>query len=263
MINNITSRNNPLIIQTAKLKDKKQREALECFFFEGKKLFFEAKDNALDITDVFVRDDVYDEMPEAFKGFNTCIVSDSVYKKLTDEMAPQGIFCVARRPKIHNFGKEKEASEAVIPSFIVCSVRDPGNLGTIIRCANAFGIERLILSSDCADIYSPKTVRASMGALFRQKISIYPDLVSEINEMKSAGYTVLAATLADSSHMLTEIDIQKNICFAVGNEGHGISQDIIDACSGSVIIPMMPSSESLNVSEAATVLMWEYFKKNS
>ncbi len=255
----VSSRSNQTVIDATKLKDKKRRDEAGVFFFEGMKLFNEALKCGIEIASVFVREDIYQKNSNLFSSFTTYVVNSSVYDKLTDESSPQGIFCIAKKMKIHKF--EASSKEDVNESrFALCSVRDPGNLGTIIRTADAFKIDRLILSSDCADIYNPKAIRASMGSLFRQKISVCTDMTAEINNMKALGYNVLAAALGQESKKLNEINIDNKTCFVVGNEGHGISDDIIDACSGIIIIPMNPNTESLNVSSASSVLMWEMYK---
>lgn len=146
--------------------------------------------------------------------------------------------------------------------FIVSSVRDPGNLGTIIRNANALGIDELIISADCADIYNPRTVRAAMGALFRQKITVCRDIISAVSVLREMGYCVLAAALSQSSVSITNVDVSCRTCFLIGNEGHGLDGELINACSGSVIIPMQNGCESLNAAAAAAILMWESAKKH-
>ena len=141
------------------------------------------------------------------------------------------------------------------------SIRDPGNLGTIIRASLAFGIGEVILSGDCADIYNAKTVRASMGTVFRQKITVCTDLCASIAVLRASGFEVLAAMLDDSAARLNEIRITDKTVFIVGNEGHGISGEVAEAASGRVYIPMEEGAESLNAAMAATVFMWQGFSQ--
>lgn len=245
----ITSRNNAKITETGKLSMKKHRDATSLFCFEGKKLFREAFDAGLCFKDIFVTEKVYDELEELCSIECVSCVSESVYDKLSFEHSPEGIFCVAEKPA-------KKPADTVT-RIIVSSVRDPGNIGTIMRSALAFGIGEVIFSSDCADLFSPKTVRAAMGALFKQNFSIAEDVTSLIYTMRNDGYCLCAAALSERAVAVDSIDINEKTCFIIGNEGHGLSPKVINACDRQVIIPIAPESESLNAAVAASVLMWE------
>ena len=141
-------------------------------------------------------------------------------------------------------------------------MRDPSNLGAVIRCAVAMGIDRLILSSDCADIYNSKTVRASMGTLFSLKISIAEDMCTVIQELRESGRRVFAATLTKDAQRLGEFELFSHDCIVIGNEGHGLSDKIIDACDKRVFIPIADGAESLNAATAASIFMWELRKSS-
>lgn len=249
----ITSRNNAKIIEAGKLSQKKYRDASSLFCFEGKKLFKEALDSGLCFKDIFVTEKVYNELEEVRSLDCVSCVSESVYEKLSFEHSPEGIFCVADKPR-------KKPTDK-LTKIIVSSVRDPGNIGTIMRSALAFGIGEVIFSSDCADLFSPKTVRAAMGALFKQQFSISDGILPLISALKADGYTLCAAALSDRAEELTDIEINEKTCFVIGNEGHGLSDEVINACDRQVIIPIAAESESLNAAVAASVLMWE-IKRN-
>ena len=118
---------------------------------------------------------------------------------------------------------------------MACSIRDPGNLGTVIRDANALGIDELILSSDCADLYNPRTVRAAMGALFRQHITLCEDPVGSIGALRGLGYRVHAAALHRDAVPLSSLGVDRRVCFLVGNEGRGLSEELIGAASDCVM----------------------------
>ncbi|MBQ0102221.1 MAG: RNA methyltransferase [Firmicutes bacterium] len=158
--------------------------------------------------------------------------------------------------KIYNVEKEDAK-----PKLILSSLRDPGNVGTVIRTANAFGIGELILSDDCADIYNPRTVRAAMGALFRQRISVVSDLCQCVENLKASGRKVYAAMLDRDAVSLSSLHCDAGTCFIVGNEGHGISEEVLAASSGSVFIPMEKDTESLNAATAASVFMWKLYSE--
>ena len=254
----ITSRANPLICEIAKLSDKKYRDEEKLFIFEGKKLLEEAITSDLEIKYIFYTEDNCDFFDNKLLNICKKIVSDGVYAKITEEKAPQGILCVAKY--LDNFHKNvKIYSNNYSKIFMLSSIRDPGNLGTIIRTACAFGIDKLILSDDCADIYNSKTIRASMGALFRQKIVICEDIIDTIKILKSK-YKIYAAVL-ENAEDIRNIKLTDNTCFILGNEGHGLSDEMVNICDHKITIPMVDGTESLNVSAAAAVLMWEVYKE--
>lgn len=273
----LTSRRNPAVIRAAALAaDRKYRDAQREFLIEGRKLFAEAVGAGVVITAVFLREDVAADyaplLAEKFtKGAKPRIFAcpDTVFSKISTEKSPEGIICTAKYLDkahkfitIYNITGEEAPKRLAQRRFMLCSVRDPGNLGTVIRTASAFGTDELILS-DCADIYHPRTVRAAMGALFRQRITVVADALSAVASLRAEGFTVLAAALKPGALPLPEVIAEAEekggtgkLVFAVGNEGHGLSDEFIAACSGAVVIPMAPGSESLNAAVAAAVLMY-------
>lgn len=145
-------------------------------------------------------------------------------------------------------------------SICLCSVRDPGNLGSAIRSAVAFGVESIILSSDCADIYNPKTVRGAMGSLFRVKVIRVQSMTDYINAMRANGRKVYTAELSASAKPLNEVSLSPYDAVIIGNEGHGVPKEISDAADGGIYIPISAKTESLNASVAAAIFMWEQSK---
>ena len=140
-------------------------------------------------------------------------------------------------------------------TLVLETVQDPGNLGTILRTANALGLDQVILTGDCADPYQPKCVRAAMGALFRQ-----PMLELERGELQAylqaQGLRLYGAALAPAAQDIRRLDLQ-NCAVAIGSEGRGLSRELLDLCDGELIIPMRPGCESLNAAVAAAIVMWE------
>ena len=268
----ITSRANPLIVEAAKLQEKKHRTRTGRFFFEGYKLFSEARAAGVAIEAVFATEAAYDRYRDLFADpdFDVYLVPESVYEKISAENAPQGVFCLSKHLDNLNFShtiyiKGSHLGDIIDAApyerILVCDgMRDPGNLGTVIRTANALGFDRLVLSADCADVYNPKTVRAAMGALFRIRADITQDIPAYIASLRQAGYDVRAAALTDDALPLHRLSVTTRTVFVIGNEGHGLSQDVIAACSGSVLIPMAEGAESLNAAIAASLLMWERSK---
>ena len=140
------------------------------------------------------------------------------------------------------------------------SIRDTGNMGTILRSAKAFGISALVISSDCADLYNSKTVRAAMGALFIQRVIVVDNIAESVSAFRQSGSRVFAAALVRDAKKLGSFELQRGDIILIGNEGHGLSEKTVEACDECVYIPMEIGSESLNASIAASVCMWELYK---
>ena len=156
------------------------------------------------------------------------------------------------------YNKLPETSGKTTLLFAV-SLRDPGNLGTVIRSAVAFGCDGLILSEDCADIYSSKTIRASMGTIFDCPLWVVKDTGSTVNALRKNGFSVYGSALDREAVTLQALPFSPHACFLLGNEGHGLPEELLAACSGKVFIPMTDRAESLNVSIAAAILLYSRF----
>ena len=139
--------------------------------------------------------------------------------------------------------------------IVLEGVQDPGNVGTVIRTANALGMDTVVLAGACADLYSPKTVRAAMGALFRQPVltCTQDELVQLLN---ANGLKLYGAALTDAAQDLRRVPLSP-AAVAIGSEGRGLSAQLLAQCDGQIIIPMQPGAESLNAAVAAAVVMWE------
>ena len=259
----ISSRTNPLIVRMAKLSDKKYRDEEKLFPAEGIKLFEELLNAGVAPEYAFATEKNASLLHKLSSKTKCYIVSESVYEKISCEKAPQGVFCAVKY--LDNLHKSDTIYSGSLSASVFClsSLRDPGNLGTVMRTARAFGVGTLILSSDCTDLYSPKTVRASMGALFAVNTLRTPDLAATIADLQHKGYTTYAAALDSSAITLPSLAVTPKTCFVVGNEGHGLSQEIITLCQNTVYIPMAESCESLNASIAASLLMWELYKSGN
>ncbi len=256
----ITSRANRLIIETAKLSDRKYRQREKLFFFEGKKLLDEAILHKIPLVRVFATEEnatILNDLPQEIERY---VVSQSVYEKISAENSPEGIFCVARHlDRLHKIATIYNMTEKG-SRFMAVSVRDPGNLGTILRSARAMGIDCLLISSDCADLYHPRTIRGAMGALFSLPTLTLSDPVGSISVLRQCGYHVLATALTPDAVDIRTVNVSSETCFLVGNEGHGLPKDLIRAADRAVIIPMLQGSESLNVAAASSILLWEMGK---
>ena len=265
----IKSKSNATISEISKLSNKKYRAQKKQFICDGIKLFCEAVEFGATIKYIVLDNSV--EIPNeiinkvkkcAEKGAKILCVEGYIFEKLTTENAPQGIITVCEFfEKKHTFSTTVKNKEIVGKTvFVLESVRDPGNIGTICRNAVALGIDTLIISSDCVDIYSPKVVRASMGAIFKLEIFIVEDLRDTILDIIASGRRVLAAALDNKAMVLGKDSLSRDDVVVLGNEGHGISPELIDACSHTIFIPMRENTESLNVAMASAILMWEISK---
>ena len=249
----ITSKNNAVIVAASKLSDKKYRERTGTFAFEGIKLFSEALSAGVCFSRVFVTETAYEKYREQLQRLPEdvlTLVSEAVYEKLSFESAPQGVFSVAK------YFSPKSKSET---SFVLLldGVADPGNFGAILRSAEAFGVDTVYMSKNGADLYNPKTVRACMGSLFRTDVRRTESVENEIELLKKSGFRIFATALKRDSLDIRDVDFKGKIGFVIGNEGHGVSEEVIDACDGTVIIPMREGPESLNAAVASGVVMWE------
>ena len=198
-------------------------------------------------------------------------MEDSLFEKISQENAPDGVITVAKYiDKFHNFiiiYKEEDFSvRKDAPILLLESVRDPLNVGAIIRSAAALGVGRLVMSADCADLYHPRTLRAAMGPLFSMPVTRVEDLAGTVKALRASGRRVYAAALDDTAIRLGSpaFDGERAdhpVAAVIGNEGHGLSVEVIAACDRSVYIPMEADTESLNAGVAAALIMWELCKK--
>jgi len=140
-------------------------------------------------------------------------------------------------------------------TLVVETIQDPGNMGTILRTANALGMDTVILTGDCADVYNPKTVRATMGAVFRQRF-YEMDRQTMRDYLTAHGLQLYGAALSDASRDIRQLSL-KNAAVAIGSEGRGLSDALLALCDGELIIPMSEQCESLNAAVAAAIVMWE------
>ena len=265
----ISGKNNPTITDISKLSAKKYRMQNKLFLCDGVKLFLEAVKYGANIRYIVLDNsaEISKEVAEcvrkcAMNGTKILCVENYVFEKLTSENSPQGIITVCDfYTKRHTFSTSVKNDEMRgKKAMILESIRDPGNIGTIFRNAVALGVEKMIISSDCADIYSPKVVRASMGAIFKLDICVVDDLIETVENLKQDGRRVLATALDDKALVLGKDKVGADDVIVLGNEGHGMSQKLIDACSDILFIPMNENTESLNVAMASAIIMWEISK---
>ena len=273
----ITSRQNRRVVELMKLDDRRAREKTRTFRFDGVKLLCEALRRGVELESVFLRVGTADRVAARMEELYGCALSevdcpvfgveDSLFEKISQENAPDGVITVAKYiDKSHNliiiYKEDEIDARRDAPILLLESVRDPLNVGAIIRSAAALGVGRLIMSADCADLYHPKTLRAAMGPLFSMPITRVEDLAGTVTALRQSGRRIYAAALDDTAVRLgsQEFDAEREghpVGAVIGNEGHGLSESVIAACDRSVYIPMEADTESLNAGVAAALIMWE------
>ena len=269
----ITSRNNQFVKWASSLSEKKSRKESGYFLAEGVKLTKEALEASLPVDYLIVSEskktavlDAIDEFCHSEKYDKTkfVTVSEGVFEKISTEKAPQGVISVIKHLDFFRdmdiIYKEEFFLKPEEKAIFLFSLRDPSNLGAVIRSSVAFGIDHIIMSADCADIYSPKTVRSAMGSIFRVKVTTVGDVKSFISAAQHNSRRVFAAELSERAVSLHDINLSGSDIVMIGNEGHGIDPDVSALCDGSVYIPISKKTESLNASVAAAIFMWEQSK---
>lgn len=187
---------------------------------------------------------------------SACEISDTVQSRLSETKTPQGVFGLCEM-KNEAFDAQKVLGGG---RYIALEgIQDPSNLGAIARTAEALGIDGMV-TYGCCDMYSPKALRASMGAFFRLPIFVSDDIIELTEELKSQGVNVFACVPDRTARDIRGLDFSCPTVAVVGNEGNGISEELKNACSMQVTVPMIGRAESLNASHAATVIMWEMMR---
>lgn len=245
MVERITSRKNPLLQQVRRLlTSRKERQTTGLFVADGTKLLEEAIKWWPGLDTVILSDDVQMPVPE---GVRVVRVPEDVMASVSPMQTPQGALFLCRLPEKTEFTARKRM-------LLLDGIQDPGNLGTILRTADALEIQ-VVLLEGCADPYSHKVVRASMGAVFRQKVAQAG--WEEVREVcKKEGICIGVTALSQRAKDLRQVSLGE-MAVVIGSEGQGVRQEILNAADAELIIPMNPSCESLNAAIAAAIVMWQ------
>ena len=234
----ITSLANSKVKEWTKLKDKKYRDETNTFLVESEHLVDEA-----------IKRGVVKELIslENTKYQDTIIVSYEVMKKITNQVTPPNVCAVCNKLK----GEEVKER-----ALLLDNISDPGNLGTIIRSAVAFGFKNIVLSLHSVDVYNPKVIRSSEGMIFHVNI-IYSDLIDFIN---NHSFLTIYGTSVINGKKLNDLKFNKQVGIIIGNEGKGMSEDLKRFCKDLIYIPMNKNCESLNAGVSASIIMYEVNK---
>ena len=241
----ITSRKNPYLQQVKKLlSSRKERETAGLFVADGTKLLQEAVRFWPGLDTVILSDGIEAEVPDHVRVLR---VPGDVMESISPMAAPQGAVFVCRLP-------EESAFAPVAPMLLLDGIQDPGNLGTILRTADALHVPVALLEG-CADPYSHKVVRASMGAVFRVPV-VQTTWADARQALQNAGIPVAVTALSEKASDIRNAPVSK-MAVVIGSEGQGVRQEILEAADHQMIIPMQPHCESLNAGIAAAIVMWQ------
>ena len=249
----ITSKNNPVIAHYRELCQKKRTRRTEKLFpAEGLRLVREAvqagfaADAGILLTQSAL-ERYGDEFPGAWR------ISDELGSYIAETEHPQGVFCTCRMPE-RDLAKEPLSADGRY--LVTCDLQDPGNMGMILRTADALGVDAVFSCRSC-EVYSPKVVRATMGAIFRQPVYELRDVETLSQALHGAKIRSYAAVLHRDARSVNACGLGKGCAVWIGNEGNGLPEEAVDACEEKIIIPMSGNAESLNAAMAAGILMWE------
>ena len=246
----ITSTSNERIKFLKTLKMKKGREESGCYLIEGKRAVTDAVKHNVAFECLLIEEGKeFDIEPNCEK----IIVSSHIIELLSETSSPEGIIAQARK-----FSTEFDANDLNGLVVFLDTLQDAGNLGTIIRTADAAGASAVILSENCVELFNPKVIRATMSSVFNIKIMVTDDKISALQELKNKGYTLYSAALNGENFYDTEIEKEKNNCIIIGNEGNGISKEVLSVSDKIITLPMRGDAESLNAGIAAGILIYGF-----
>lgn len=259
----LTAKSNEKIKAAASIRDSaKLRREQHLFFLEGARLCGDAAENSVRILRSFFTSQALEKYSAQTEKIISCskenyIITDELAQKLSDTQNSQGIFCVCKEDE-KNTGMNKIRPDGKY--ILLENVQDPSNLGAVSRVAEALGIDGMFVCGGC-DIYNPKALRASMGSALRLNIVSCPSAVELVKKLNGLGILTLASTPRKDSVVITDVPMDGGVCCVVGNEGNGITEETMSACTHRVTIPMGGRAESLNASTAAAILIWEMKRK--
>lgn len=260
----ITSASNGRIKEIVNLIQKaKVRREKKVFIIEGIRLFSEVPRELIE--EIYVSDTFLEkqENRELLEGLKYETVKEEVFRKISDTKTPQGILAVVKQPQysleqmILQDLTEKPSEHAKQPLLVILEdIQDPGNLGTIMRTAEGAGVTGVIMTKETVDIYNPKTIRSTMGSIFRVPFLYVDNLQEVLEHLKENEIGVYAAHL-QGKKLYDEFSYQKGTAFLIGNEGNGLKKETADKADGYMLIPMEGKLESLNAAVATALLVYE------
>lgn len=256
----ISSKDNEIIKQIKKLKDKKYRDIENAYVIEGIKLVKEALQENAKIKQIVLCDDcekaenISKELMYEIAKHNCIYVTNKIFKYISEVQAPQGILAVIEK---NNANGKIDYSEDIIVALD--DIQDPGNLGTILRTVDSIGLKQILVSKGTADSYNPKVVRSTMGAIFRVKIIECENLEQTLKEIKKHKFKIVVSSL-QTDNSVYDIKYNKKV-IVIGNEANGVEKSIQEISDEKIKIPMLGKTESLNASVATGIILYEYVRQ--
>ena len=258
----ITSVANQKVKQVVAWQSKaKERKKDNIFLVEGLKMFEEAPEKS--VKEVYIEETLLEKLEKGSDLYRKLdrvgyeVVSSEVFRKMSDTQSPQGILAIVERPVY----EVAELLKMENPLFVVLEdLQDPGNLGTIIRTGEGAGVSAVFMTKNTVDIYNPKTIRATMGSIYRVPFAIVEDVEEMLIGLHNAGIKTYAAHLAGKDYY-DSFSFKEGTAFLIGNEGNGLKKETADAASAYLKIPMEGQVESLNAAIATSLLMYETYRQ--
>lgn len=249
----ITSTSNPQVKNLQQLAKKaRARKEQDVFLVEGMKMFQEAPREK--IQKVYISKGLYEEKGQAFlEGLPFEVLEDRVFEAASDTKTPQGVLCVIKQ---YHYCLEDMICKESPHLLLLENLQDPGNLGTIMRTAEGAGADGVILSRSSVDLYNPKTIRSTMGSIYRMPFLYVDSLEEVLPVLKGKGIRTYAAHL-QGENCYDQEDYREGCAFFIGNEGNGLTEALSRRADTWIRIPMHGKLESLNAAVAASILMYE------
>ncbi len=254
----ISSTANPQIKNIIKLQTQaKARSKAGQFVAEGIRMFMEIPEERID--KIYVSESFFNSADTSVKNKidnnDSEVVENNVFRQISDTVTPQGILVVVRKNEV-----KLEDILGKKTYLILENIQDPGNLGTMLRTAEGAGVSGILMNKGTVDIYNPKVVRSTMGAIFRVPFLYCEDILGSVEKLKSSGVRTYAAALNGKCNY-SEPDYTVPSAFFIGNEGNGLTDELMAVADALIKIPMLGKVESLNAANAASILMYESFRQ--
>ena len=263
----ITSRRNETVRAVAALRSASARRKQQAFLCEGARLCADAAESGISIRSFFDTQKALQKYPQYLDTIRQhtagkeYLLEPSVAQLLADTRNSQEIFCVCAFPNTADTTPESFLHRPAAGACLALEqLQDPANLGTVLRTAEALGINCVLLCGQCCDPFSPKALRGGMGAAFRLPLVHFSSFAAAAPLFHQAGWQTMAAVPDTNAEKVTKVDFSVPVIMAVGNEGNGLLPETVAACSRRVTIPMLGRAESLNASASASILMWEMMR---
>lgn len=251
----ISSRENRYIKECLKLKKRKYRDQTGLFVIEGPKMLKEAINSPnVKISYIFIEASLADDY-EGFDQGEVFVLDSKLLMEIADTETPQGIVAVVEKP-LWSLDNIKKVSSTLV---LLDGIADPGNMGTIIRTAWAFNVDGILLTKGCVDPFGHKVVRSTMGGIFN--IPVFQNItMSDIESFKKSGFSVIGSAVKNAVNY-NEYDFTMPTIVIIGNEAHGISEELLDLCDKLITIPINPCVDSLNAGIACGIILSEARKQ--